>query len=180
VALTKAVEDNAALRRRLTSMQLLVHYHTQQPMRASVATSPFSRPAQVHVGTSPAPAIERLALQAPPSRAPAPTPPCARTVLRAASPLRAGPLCAGPLDTLIDLAPASHVTAHALWERWCRLGHPKQFDKTIFSEASRGPFQRYRTFAKVVQQLSLVDRAANPIGILNKFLAGLNVYVVCV
>lgn len=178
--LESTASDNAALRLRVTSLQLQLH--RLRPQRAHAATSPIPHTAQAHVGTSPAAWAEAAiatqrstlrsgALTLAPSPAPAPAPASAERTVRSASPLRSP--SAPPLHPeLRSLAPAGLLTARELWARWLELGEPLQFDVCLYTEMSRGPFQRYKSFARVARQLSLIGSVGDPIEVLDSYLGG--------
>jgi hypothetical protein len=183
--LESAASDNAALRLRVTSLQLQLHL--LRPQRAHAATSPIPHPAQAHVGTSPAAradsatasqcSAQRARTLTPPSPALARAPASAERRVRASSPLRS-PAAPQLHSDLRSLAPAGLLSARDLWARWLELGEPQQFDMRLYTEMSRGPFQRYKSFARVARQLSLNDSVGDPIEILDLYLGGNKVCVV--
>jgi hypothetical protein len=78
---------------------------------------------------------------------------------------------------LTSLPAASLLTARELWERWVALGKPVRFDFKQYTEDSRAPFQRYKSFAAVAALLAQSSSAEDPIDVLDRYLRG---GVVCV
>jgi hypothetical protein len=174
---TSARAEQDVLRARI--MSLARQLHLLRPERVNAATSPIAAPA-AGAPSPPAPSSEQRvgATYLAPASSSATWAPRASSPLRVIPPLSLAGAGARAVHrgVLVSLVPTTALTARQVWEAWCALGKPSVFDAVVFSEASKGPFQRYKSLARVVGDLQGAG-AADPIGVLDSYLYGKHVYV---